>query len=352
MKKLLFIIGFLAFSSVTFATTHRVNNNTGNNNNANSATFYTTWASAYTAAASGDTIIVEPSATPYTTAAITLTKKLTIIGNGFAGFIPTGVQINSAGSVFHSLIFGTGSNGSYISGLTFNNWTSANNTNGGIIIAADDIVIQRCRTTNINFAIGFSGTTTTNNTFIKECYFDAGYIASDGTSANANIIIKNNILRSGGIYFSANDVNIAVENNILQWASINSDIQFNNANIAFNNNIIRGAIGNSSNATMNNNICIGASNLPVGNGNLNNIAYSSIFNGTAPPATDDARLKSGSVALGAGTGGNDIGAYNTFAGSSTYVQGGVPNFPSLYYFNIGAISNNIMNVTISAKGNN
>jgi hypothetical protein len=352
MKSIILTLLFAVTATLASATTHRVNNNGGNNNNANSATFYTTWAAAYTAAVAGDTIIVEPSATAYTTAAITLTKRLTIIGNGFAGFIPTGAQVNTAGSIFHSLIFSTGSNGSYISGLTFNNWISANNANGGIIIAADDIVIQRCRTTNGSYAIGFSGTTTTNNTVIKECYFDAGYIASDGTSVNTNIVMKNNILRNGGIYFGANDANITVENNILQWVNINSNIEFNNANVAFNNNIIRGAISNSGNATINNNICIAASNLPVGNGNQNNVAYGSIFNGTAPPATDDARLKVGSVALGTGTGGNDIGAYNTFAGSSTYVQGGVPSFPSIYYFNIGAISNNIMNVTISAKANN
>ncbi len=351
MKSTILTLAFALCAFVATATVHRVNNSTGNNNNANSATFYTTWAAAYAAAVANDTIIIEPSGTVYTSAAITIDRKLTIIGNGFAGWIPANTQVNTVGSsTFHSIILAAGSAGSYITGLTFTGAASSNSVSGSIIIAANDIVIQRCKTA-IN--ISLSSTTTTNNTIIKECYLD-GYIASDGSSANSNIVIKNNILFSRGVYFGANDNNIVVENNIFQWWANNGNSNFNNAPAAFNNNIMRGALDNSGNVTINNNICIAGTGLPIGNGNQNSVVYNTIFNGTAPPnpLTDDARLKVGSVALGAGTGGYDIGAYNTFAGSSSYVQGGVPSFPSLYYFNIGTISNNIMNVTISAKANN
>jgi hypothetical protein len=357
-KSTLFTILFACIATFAFATVRRVNNNFGNNNNANSATFYTTLAAAYSAASSNDTIIVEPSATNYD--ALILTKKLTIIGNGFAGLIPANTQLSGTGSLIPSIVFSAGSAGSYITGLTITSNVVNSGANGSIVIVADNILIQRCRLLS---ELVFSSTVNTSGTLIKECYFEnSNSINSNtGTGQNNNIQIKNCIFRAGALSFGASDGNIVVENNTFNWASASVNFDFNNASVVFNNNILRNSFPgststpntNTANTTMNNNICIGSSFLPLGNGNQNAVLYGSVFTGTTPPSgTDDARLKVASVALGAGLGGNDIGAFNTFAGSSSYVLGGVPNFPSIYGLNVATISNTTINVTISTKANN
>jgi hypothetical protein len=343
MKKILSLLVFFSFLFHANATVRRVNNNTGINNNTTAGNFYTTLLAAYTAAVSNDTIIVEPSATQYD-GLPNITKKLTIIGNGGGTWLPANTQLVANNSQTGSLNFTTGSQGSYISGL------SVYNTNGyHIQISVDNISIQRCYSDgNISF------TANTQNTIIKECFIY--YAIQSSNYNNTGLVIQNNIFRDGAITLSSSDNGI-IENNTFNTLSANNGgVNLGLANVIFNNNIMR-SISNFSAATLNNNICMTCNNLPASNGNQNSITFASLFVPATPSNTDADIIyqpKAGSTALDTGFYGNgdDIGAFNNGTGRPSYKQGYVPNFPSIYLMNPGAINGNTMNVTISTKANN
>jgi hypothetical protein len=323
------------------ATVRRVNNNAGVNNNTTAGNFYTTLLAAYTAssATAGDTIIVEPSATQYD-ALNNITKKIVIIGNGGGTWLPANTQLIANNSQTGSMTFNTGSQGSYISGLSIYD---------NPYISTDNITIQRCYFDN---SITFGANT--QNTIIKECFIYNSINASSYN--NIGLVIQNNISRQGGIILSSSDNGI-IENNTFNTLSTSSGTcNLGLANVMFNNNIFRG-ISNYTAASLNNNICMDCTTLPASNGNQNNITFASLFVPTTPINTQADIIyqpKTGSAALDAGFYGNgdDIGAFNNGTGRPTYKQGYVPNFPSIYLMNPGAINGNTMNVTISTKANN
>jgi hypothetical protein len=343
MKKITIFstVFFMLFLANAHATVRRVNNNAGVNNNTTAGNFYTTLLAAYTAssATAGDTIIVEPSATQYD-ALGNITKKIVIIGNGGGAWLPANTQLVASNSQIGSLSFNTGSQGSYISGLS---------VYSGITINTNDITIQRCY---CDGNIGFSANT--QNTIIKECFIYN--IISSNSYNNTGLVIQNNIIRQGGILLSSSDNGI-IENNTFNAWNVNYGIcDLGLANVMFNNNIFRG-ISNFTAASLNNNICMACTTLPASNGNQNSVTFASLFVPTAPASTDADIIyqpKAGSAALDAGFYGNgdDIGAFNNGTGRPTYKQGYVPNFPSIYLMNPGAINGNTMNVTISTKANN
>jgi hypothetical protein len=330
-------LAILLFAVSSQATVRRCNNNSGINNSTNSATFYTTLPAAYAAAASGDTIIIEPSPTTY--GSLTLTKKLTIIGNGGGTWLPSSAQINNNNSTVGSISFDAGSQNSYISGI---------NVFGNISLNTANISVIRCFIDNSEI----SGNNNANNITIEGCliYFGLNF----NGNANTGLIIRNNICKYGSVTFNSSD-NGLVENNSFNVVS-NSSCDLGSANIVFRNNIVKG-ISNFGSASLSNNICVACSTLPLGSGNQNSVTVASIFGATAPTSTDpDIRFQpiAGSTALDNGFYGNgdDIGAFNNGTGRPSYIQGYLPSFPSIYQLSTGAITGNTMSVTVSTKANN
>lgn len=346
MRKALFFLAALGISAFSSnAALLRVNNITGVNVN------FTTLSAAVTAANTGDTIYVEPSAT--NVGAATLSKKLTIIGNGYFTSAPSyaiytmnpGLQANMVSSRISSLTFNPGSEQSTIMGID----------------VANDIYIM------------------VSNITVKRCHI-AGYIRlgnyQNGNYVNvSNIDIRQNVIIQGIItnQFSTNSgavgiTNVNVQNNILCIYYYNqvqlpvgvSGFMMNNIfytpyyvldvyNFQLNNNISIGGSMNANNNVYFNNI---ATNSYWGTANSNqaNISTTSLFQNYGSGNTDTSFvLNPSGPGIGSGFGGVNVGPYG---GPDPYRKSGIPPVPTIYQFSAPATTTtNTLPVTISTRSN-
>ena len=144
-----------------------------------------------------------------------------------------------------------------------------------------------------------------------------GYTQNITVASSASALVTNNIFRGPQLY----------------------------NNCILRNNIATGLNGNGNdaitltNTTMEHNIAA-SSQYGSSNGNMDNIYMNSVFVNTG---TSDGKfkLKAGSVAIGAGTGGTDSGI---FGGDYPYILSGLPEVPAIWYMNVNGSS-----VTVKAK---
>lgn len=378
MKNLfLLVLVFSAISSLSFGAIRRV----GFFGVPVAGTDYSTFAAAYTAAASGDTILVFPGIPAINQV---FTKKIVIIGPGSLldpNSTPKGnANLQAfAGTVgISALTFNAGSEGSVVMGLeggtiyigAVSNITIRRNKDITVYIAAANAVIS---SNNIqllenykldfrnNYANGSSVTgINVSNNFIS--YFSTAPLntyngnisnnvwAYDGTAAGTNggsttLSSPNDINLGGGAYL--------FQNNIL--------VSYTHVNPASNYNYF--AFINGSNTVFNYNLALqagsgGSQVWGVGTGNvITPIANAAaIFDGfpLIGAFSADARykLKAGSPALTVGTGGTAIGM---FAGNTPYKLGMVPNIPSIYQLSSPQGNNpsgNTIQINVSTRGNN
>jgi hypothetical protein len=336
MKKItLPLISILLISNVLTSsaqTIRRVNNTgiTGTN-------IYATLQAAHNAASAGDIVYIEGSGTSYAGAQIT--KRLTIIGPGYllAENYPNFGDLRPAEFSFSTnlITFDTGSEGSILTGCS--GFQNALNVN----VKVSSITISRNRSIDVHFDnvnTPISGITITKNYGLYVSFFNS--------SASIGVLISNNHLSAylgsmiSGTFSNniidgtTNLLNFNLSNNILITGS------FTYTNCTFSNNIDARALTNSS--------AFGTTN-----GNLANVDKTTLFIGATGNSTDGQwKLKTGSVAIGAGTGGTDCGIYG---GGNPYELSGISSadYPAIIKLTTSdsGSSTTPLSVTISTKSN-
>jgi hypothetical protein len=206
-----FLSLILIFSIITCQATIR----TVSNNPAQPAQF-STFADAQSASVDGDTIYIQGSPFQYTT--ITVTKRLVIVGAGFAPNNSDGQPTNIL-NILLSRSGGVNASGSTIMGLLTGNIGPE-----GSSLACDNITLLRNRFFNSTIAL------TLNN-------------SSSGTYAKGWIIV-NNIFQGrvdgGSNATSPSPLNILFANNIFIGQNING---FNSATVIIDHNLFLGVSG-------------------------------------------------------------------------------------------------------------
>lgn len=329
------------------------------NNNAGVVADFTTVDAAVNNAAvvNGDTLHIEPSATPYTTGSITLTKRLVFIGAGFLlnpadvtfpGNV--GLQATIHSSRIASLSIGNGAQGSRFIGITFNNGLTFQGN-----ALPQNILIEKCW-----FASTLTFTTGNNDgvTVRKSYFYNTSITATNAGVVLSNFICENNIFQS--TFGHLNLQNLTGSGNIIRNNSF-YEVSFGSTvnNAYFANNIVDAPTFNFTNCTIKNNLFSTNQALP---GTATNNQVSVVMNnvyvkGTTGSLDSRLMLKPGSPAIGAGlTIGTvvnpDCGA---FGATDSYKLSGIPNIPSIYSMTVpNAIpaGSATMNVTFSTRNNN
>ena len=332
---------FILTGISTHATIIAVDNNYPSMGN------YSSLLAAHNAASPGDTLVVYPSFATYQ--AITLTKKLRIIGSGFDNTL-TGVKRTC---LTGTMSFETGSDGSSLTGFG----KTATSIQFNVVVNANSITLERNLMTYLQVKSGHSGTTIIDNFFI---FIQDGGTMNDylvSISDTNEILFAGNIVKSVGggnqkqcLLASGGSVTGVIANNII----VNSDFGWiHPANIAINadgsgcsiyNNIIGGGICYGNNYSYN----ITRLQTLSGLGNLLISDFSTVF---VDFNNDDFHLKAGSPAADSGLGGTDRGIYG---GDFPFVDGGAPPLPQIYYLDvpINGSPQGGLNVTIKARSNN
>ncbi len=333
----------------------RVNNNTG------VAADFADLEAAHDGAAAGDTLHVEGSATSY--GALTLTKKLVIIGPGYYLGENPDTQALKLTAKAGRIAFYQASAGSVLMGMDMQAQS--------IDVDANDITIKR------NLFASPSGDSNPEwGVGVINLYYQY-----NGSGANLGPIANIFIVQNYGVRISNNyaATGVLITNNFLttnsyadpntNWAVTLDD----NTEAILKNNVIRGLVRLFNSNVTNNILFAGAfeknnnlvsNNLGNGtqfdnaNGNKQNVDMATVFTGAGEGVSTDGRwtLKAGSPAIGAGYGStpqNPVDA-GMFSGSTPYVLSGVPPVPSVYFFEnqpVGSSADGI-DVTIRVKSRN
>jgi hypothetical protein len=342
MKHLILLISFSIAGWQTEAKVWRVNNTPG------VAADFSSCADALASASvvNGDTLHIEGSATTYT--GFTLNKRLTIIGPGY--FLSgtnsnTGLQANPNTATFNGgiIMFDSTASGSVLMGL--DNFFFA--IGGNLGSATDNITITRCNINNISQYYTYTAGTVMSGWKVNKCHI-LSYIDLSSMVVQ-NWEITNNIFQGSISLGNTGNLNNLVRNNVFRSIVILFSTYFSN-------NIITGTTFTTTNVTIKNNLSTGT-NLPAGNGNLNNQTDAALFQGLTGNSTDGQwRLNTGSNAIGAGETiagiTPDCGAYGT---ADPYKLSGIPAVPTVYLLTVPAsVPSNAtsMPITISTKSNN
>lgn len=325
--KLILLLVLFAFAA--HAKIWRVNNNAG------VSADFTTAQAAHDGAAAGDTIMFEPSATSYGN--LTATKKVILIGPGYrvAENYPTYFTGNNAS--IDNVTFNTGSQNSTLMGLTLSlsSVISINTSNINIIRNAGSVA----QPSSINIG-------NVSNIIVSQNY--GIFINSINTCTN--VLISNNyLIATSGPQNYASGAQILFSNNIISTATSSFNGQTLNNNI-----LIGGTLQLNVGTTYSNNIDAKGSSATFGtaNGNIGNVTQAQVFVGATGNSFDGQwKLKTGSLALGAGVGGVDCGMYG---GSTPYVLSGLPPIPAVTkLITTGTGSNTTpLQVTISVESKN
>jgi hypothetical protein len=345
--KTLNLLVFLFLSASAFGKIWVVDSNTGS-----SSKDFTSLNAACNAASSGDTLYVIGSPNNYLSGKITLNKKIIIIGPGyFLNENPntqaslSNAHVFNGGTCGEIIEFAAGSEGAAIMGMTFY---------GRMTVTTNNILIKRNFFSDGQPSCSQERITISGSNIIISQNYVGGPSQGYGILVNtgySNVLIKNNVIIN--YQFNAGDDRITciaatgssleVSNNILFGAVITSNSLIQN-NILPCSNVIE-APG----SVIRNNLST-ANQLPTGNGNVNNLAASSLFEG--PGSTDGQwKLKAGSPALGAGFGGVDDGI---FGGPEPYVLSGIPPIPTIYSLTAPSVGekNTGLPLQIKVKSNN
>lgn len=360
MKKVLFFVTL--FITATFATSHAaiitVDNKTP------SVGDYPTLQEAHDAANPGDTVYVCPSEAYYQ--AITVSKKLNIVGTGFSP--PSEGMMTTL--ITGTMTFSAGSDGSSLEGFKSNGLL--------IVIDANDITIKRNSIVKkITINESHSGTVILQNYIynyagVAHCRYGCEPFVLVEVKDSNEVFIANNVLMNPvtgfeptqnyaflniGINAHAPTITITVLHNIFYlpypsnkppWEGKTSfrvlNIDQSNKFVA-NNIIINGVCNGTSSGYFYNMSNWGQ--LPEGNGNMRNVDMSTVF---VDWANDDFNLLPDSPVIGTGQNGVDMGIYG---GSTPFADGGTPGLPSIFHLESDHMGSQTggLDVTIKAKSN-
>ena len=338
MKNLIIIPFLLVIMLANGQSILRVNNIPGIN------APYTTIQAAIAAAATGDIILVEGSPTAYSVGAVNLTKRLTIQGPGYFLDENTGIQASQqpATVTATSFILSSGSDGSVVGGMTFNQ---------RIDVRASNIIIENSRFLGPT-SILLSNAVPASNLLITGNYMTNGG-SSISINANGqtftNVIISNNLI-AFSIDWSTVPIFGVIKNNIFTIGASPSNMS--NCDVVNNIFLAGFSIGTSLNSTIRNNVFVNATQANADATNLLGVVQATLFVGLAGNTSDTQwSLKVGSPAIGAGALGEDCGIYG---GVSPYkISGVATGQPTITNLNVpgGVQQNGTLNVKVSAKAN-
>ena len=297
----------------------------------------------------GDTIYLEPSSQTYGN--VTLNKKLTIIGNGyFLGNFPMNdsLQHHVDYSILNGLILDNGSSGSTITGIYFT--------------YQFPYEVKLERVSNIKFVRNYVSTDftihgdTLNNTYISQNYFADGHYVRQSNSLAQTITTLNfsNNFISGPLLFADGVDNMTLMKITNNTFYNNNTHEFKNAEF-FNNILVQGALATwTTNNNVHHNIANSINGLPIGTGNVNNVAMN--FFVTTPSSTNIDRdwqlnCTSSNAACGTGVGGVNMGM---FGGTTPYILSGIPSVPSIYILKtptLSVLQGGNIDINISSRTN-
>lgn len=328
MKKgIILLMWFITFHQV-HATIITVDNNMP------SIGDFTTLQAAHDAAVDNDTLLLFPSLVTYQ--AITISKPISIIGNGY--YYPFEAQIQWT-KINGAITILSDANGTSIQSLEII---------GSLDIYASNVIINRNKVEKIRISSG-------NNILILNNYITGGNFNSVEFNDQTNFSLISNIIISQYSGRSClrkstetiNNVNITAINNLF----VHSDEPSTGASIyieltanSFINNTIQGAAYGITNSSYN--ICSG-NQLPSTNNNQLNVDMNTVF---LDYSTGDYHLKPGSPAVGNGLNGVDIGPYG---GDTPFIDNGLPQLPTIYFLNVPFTGSQQtgLPITIKAKSN-
>lgn len=329
------------------AKTWRVNNNAG------VIADFTTFFAAVNAAAAGDTIHLEPSATSYGTNSFTLGKRVIVIGPGY--FLDptnvsepanTGLQAATKESRLDFFRLGTGADGSKFLGITIQ---------GSIYFNG----VSNVSFEKVYFPAGayFESGTNDGCTF-RKCFFNNGTAISSSASAVLTNFVTENTIFYNGSYVTL--TTLSGSGNIFRNNSMVNGNAWTLSNAYIANNIIgTGSQCTFTNCTIKNNLFQVNQTLPgTATNNQVNVNMTTVYTGGTTGSFDSRMvLKAGSPAIAAGL---TVGAVTNpdcgaFGATDPYKLSGIPNTPSIYTLTVptsipsGSTS---MNITFSTKNNN
>lgn len=328
------------------------------NNNVSVAADFTTFYAAVQASSvvDGDTLYVEASASEYITNSMTINKRLVIIGMGYflngddTNYPPnTGLQAANYGSSLQYVVFGEGSAGSKVLGMSLSNVVIGTST------AAINILFERCMF--YSGGLSFSNATHSGVT-VRKCFFvSAGITATSGSVTN--FVCENNIFYGywGGANMPALTGSTNVfRNNSIKDAAVGSTL----VNCYVANNIFGTFNGNAfTNCTVKNNLFSANQTLSgTASNNQVNVNMSDVYVGGTTGSQDSrTMLKSGSPAIAAGVtvGGVTTPDCGAFGATDPYKLSGIPNIPTIYSLTVPVSipsGSSTMNITFSTRNNN
>ena len=304
------------------------------------------------AAAVGDTLYVEGSATSYDGA--TLEKRLTIIGPGYYLDYDANekTQWFKRSASIGSLLFNPGSEGALVSGLYLNTDN---------YLSAEHVTIERCFVYRINLGNGTN--MSCDGDTIRNCAIFQGITSSvaGGSFSAKGLMVYNNIIYSAPDFRNGlADVEAYFINNCFV-----SGGTFYTQNCVYQNNIIYfGFFGEygASNFFTNNifNSPSSVNNVPEGNNNQFGVSWGTIFISPSPDFWNSTpgmspdgqyMLAEHSPAKGAGVVQGTVVDCGAFGGVAPYVLSGMPSIPSIYELKVPSQVNEgtpSINVSISA----
>ena len=321
MRLISLLILLLACIQLTHAEILVVDNNPG------STALYSDINDAIDAADAGDTLHIIGSASTYP--AVTLDKQLVILGTGFDP-----QRDNPVVAAAYTFYITTGSEGSVVMGLQM----------GAIGIQnVNNIRVEGCNFTyyaNIAGGLGSVNISNCHNIIIR------GNAISQVTNltqspVSTNIFLENNIIHNGansstwGALIGWNDASQVVRNNVFVGDGRPTFLSCSNIQVLNNIFYAKEPVTCSNCVILNNLTYLTDNTLPEEDDNLN---ADPMFVNPPPPAayggywsSMDYHLQEGSVAIGAGTNGTDLGIYG---GLIPYRKGGEPPIPKISVFNI------------------
>jgi hypothetical protein len=360
MKNINILLITLLFSAVsTQAATLIVNNQSPNPGQ------YTTVAAAISASTAGDIILVKGTGIAYS--GFTITKSLTVIGNGYnpktVSTFPTviGGTIDIANNIGNVNILGFDVGAVNSAGNNDHIKVEFCKVGGSLNVGSnttDDWLISNCIfPSNGNYIVGGNPT----NVIIEHCFMGGGIQLG---STATNIIIRNNVFTSNANYAAFGTLgNAMITNNIFYDALL---IGFNgalgtctltNCIIAYNLTYKSGVGGN--NPVPPTGVALNDVHDNVVNANPNFYSFTTVSGGAAITFafTQDFRINAGSPALTAGQpltlggAGTQVGIY---ANSFDFSMTGEPRIPAIRAFSIILPSTNsgvgsTLNVNIKAS---
>lgn len=349
MKKvsLLLFLAVSVIAATSFAQTiRRVNNITGAAVGANT---YTNIPDAVTAANDDDIIYIEPSSTAYP--GFTVNKKLHFIGNGYFLTENTDTPQNKVTSKIAGVVqYEAGSDHGSARGIEFADQIQLTNSYG--------VLFRGNHINNIQLGLNTGGH------IILENFLDGEVRGATDNTAGQTIILSNNIIFGSVLYLKSS----SIIHNTISGANGFFTI-YQNSGCLIRDNILDAktngnnpfpdlhALNDNSSISHNLKLLNPSSDFPDQNSDASIYSHqgTQTFDVEEPwnhsPRQDKVfKLKAGSPAIGAGTGGADIGA---FGGTAPYRLSGIPRIPFITNLTASGSGSPLspLQVTISVKSN-